>query len=138
VIELAVKRVEVTVTVAATFPANLPANQKIYATITLDPALGAVSQQQVPVKEVWVVEDVYVVATQTPNGILEFVKNLTETMFKTAPVNALIVTNPSRPVIKPAMYRGADIITIIAQNITAIGAAPETLTAYGKIVTFKG
>ena len=132
-----VNRVEVTVTISCTFTALLPANQKMYATITLDPALGAVSQQQVPVKEVWVVEDIYVIATQTPDAILEFVKNLTETQFKTAPVNALIVTNPSRPVIKPKMYRGADIITVIAQNLAVIGATDETITAYAKIVTFK-
>ena len=131
-----VKRVEMTVTVTATFPALLPANQKIYATITLDPALGAVSQQQVPVKEAWVVEDIYVIATQPPDAILEFVKNLTESMFKTAPVNALIVTNPSRPVIKPVMYRGAEIITVVAQNLAAAGTAAETVTAYAKIVTF--
>ena len=131
-----VKRVEMTVTVTATFPATLPANQKIYATITLDPALGAVSQQQVPVKEAWVVEDIYVIATQTPDAILEFVKNLTESMFKTAPVNALIVTNPSRPVIKPVMYAGAEILTIVAQNLAVIGASDETVTAYAKIVRF--
>ena len=131
-----VKRTEITPIISCTFPALLPANQKMYATITLDPALGAVSQQQVPVKEVWVVEDIYVIATQTPDAILEFVKNLTESMFKTAPVNALIVTNPSRPVIKPVMYKGADIATIVAQNLTVIGATDETITAYAKIVRF--
>ena len=131
-----VKRVEITVTISATFAASLPANQKVYATITLDPALGAVSQQQVPVKQAWVVEDIYVIATQTPDAIIEFVKNLTESMFKTAPVNALIVTNPSRPVIKPVMYRGAEIITVVAQNLAAISTDAETVTAYAKIVTF--
>ena len=131
-----VKRTEITATITATFPATLPANQKVFATITLDPALGAVSQQQVPVKEVWVVEDIYVTATQTPDAILEFVKNLVDSMFRTAPVNALIVTNPSRPVIKPVMYKGADIMTIVAQNLAVIGAAAETVTAYAKFVRF--
>ena len=130
------RRVEITATISATFAATLPANQKQYATITLDPALPTVSQQQVPVTEAWVVEDIYVVAAQTPDSILEFVKNLTESMFRTAPINSLLVSNPSRPRVKPSMLRGAEILTIVAQNLAVIGAAAETITAYAKLARF--
>ena len=129
--------VETTIVITATFPANLPANQKVYATMSVDPALPATGQLQVPVNEAWVLEDIFVSASQTPDTILEFFRNLAESVYKTAPVNGLIVTNPARPRPKPVLYKGADIITITAQNLAAIGASPATVTAYAKIRRFR-
>ena len=103
----------------------------------LDPALPATGQLQVPVNEAWVLEDIFVSSAQTPDTILEFFKNLTESVFKTAPVNGLIVTNPARPRPKPVLFEGASIITITAQNLAAIGASPATVTVYAKFRKFR-
>jgi len=131
-----VKEVEVTVIITATFAANLPANNKVNASIILDPALPTVSQLTIPMKEAWVVQDLFVSASQTPDAILEFFKNLTEGLFRSAPVNGLIVTNAARPIPAPVTYEGADIMTIVAQNLAAIGASAQTVTAYAKIRRF--
>jgi len=135
---LAVRQVEVTVVISATFAANLPANNKVFATVQLDPAIAAVAQLNIPATEAWVIEDLFVAAAQTPDAILEFVRNLTESKLRSAPVNGMIVTNVARPVPKPIVYKGNDILTIIAQNLAAIGAAAQTVTAYAKIRRFIG
>jgi len=129
--------VERTIVITATFPANLPANQRVYATMQVDPALPATGQLQVPVNEAWVLEDLFVSTSQTPDTILEFFKNLTESVFRSAPINGLIVTNPARPIPKPVVFEGASIITVTAQNLAAIGASAATVTAYAKFRMFR-
>jgi len=132
----AVRQVEVTVVISATFAANLPANNKVFATVQLDPAIAAQSQLNIPATEAWVIEDLFVAASQTPDAILEFVRNLTESKLRSAPINGMIVTNVARPVPKPVVYKGNDILTIIAQNLAAIGASAQTVTTYAKIRRF--
>ena len=131
-----VKQVELTVVVTATFPANLPANNKVFARISVDPAIEPVSQLTIPATEAWVLEDIFVAATQTPDTILEFMRNLVESKMRTAPINGLIVTNPARPIPKPVMWEGNDILSIVAQNLAAIGTSPATITAYAKFRRF--
>jgi hypothetical protein len=133
-----VKEVEVTAIVTATFPANLPANNKVYASIQLDPALSPTTQFQIPPTEAWVLEDLFVSATQTPDAILEFKANLVESKFKSAPINGLIVTNPARPKPTPVLFRPSDIVTVEAQNLANIGASAATITAYAKFRRFIG
>jgi len=36
------------------------------------------------------------------------------------------------------VYKGNDILTIIAQNLAAVGASAQTITAYAKIRRFVG
>ena len=129
--------VEHTVIITATFPANLPANQKVPAQIVLDPGLGAVNVQPVPSTEAWVVEDIFVVSSQAVDAILTFYKNLSEVAFKTAPINTLLVSNPSRPRITPFLYEPNSLITIDAQNLAAIGTSAVTITVYAKLRRFK-
>jgi len=128
-----IREVEVTAVVTATFPANLPANNKVYANIQLDPALAARAEVTVPVEEAWVIEDLFVSASQTPDSILEFKKNLTQSAYRSPPINGMIVTNVARPIPTPFLYEGASILTIEAQNLAAIGTSAETITAYAKI-----
>jgi len=135
---LAVRQVEVTAVVSVTFPANLPANNKVYATIQLDPAIAALSQLNIPATEAWVIEDIFVAASQTPDTILEFVRNLTESKLRSPPINGMLVTNVARPVPKPIVYKGNDIMTVIGQNLAAIGTAAATVTAYAKLRRFIG
>jgi len=131
-----VKTLEQTVIIQATFPANLPANNKVFATILLDPALGATSQVTIPANEVWVLDDLFVSASQGVDAILEFQRNLTEVTFKSAPINSLLVSNPSRPRPAKTLWKGNDILTISAMNLGAIGASATTITAYAKVKRF--
>jgi len=127
---------EITAIVTATFPANLPANQKVAASMQLDPQLGTVTQQQVPINESWVIDDVYVSASQTPDAILDFKKNLYTSLVRTNPINTLLVSNPSRPKIAKKVLGKGDILTIEAQNLAAVGTAGATITVYVTLVRF--
>ena len=131
-----VREIEQTVIITARFPANLPANNKVYASIYLDPSLSPVSQLTIPANEAWVLEDLFVTGSQSVDAILEFMKNLTEVVFKSAPVNSLLVSNPSRPIPRPVLYEPQSILTISAQNLAAIGASDVTITVYAKFRRF--
>ena len=131
-----VRQIEHTVIITATFPANLPANNKVFASIQLDPALSPVSQLTIPPSEAWVLEDLFVTSSQSVDAILEFTKNLTEVAFRSAPVNSLLVSNPSRPRPSPVLYEPQSILTISAQNLAAIGASAVTITVYAKFRRF--
>lgn len=131
-----IREVEVTAVITATFAANLPANNKVVASIQLDPSIPAVNMLQVPVTETWALEDIFVAASQTPDTIIEFVRNLTQSALRSPPVNGLIVTNPARPIPSPVIFNGADIITIAAQNLAAIGTVAATVTIYAKLRKF--
>lgn len=131
-----IREVDITAVVTATFPANLPANQKVAANIQLDPSMAAAAVLPVPSDEAWVVEDIYVTASQTPNAILEFKKNLTQVMHRTGAINGYVVTNPARPVTMPFIYEGSALITVEAQNLEAVGASPATITVFVKIKKF--
>jgi len=133
---LAVRKLEVTAVLSATFAANLPANNKVYASISLDPALPTETSLTIPITESWVLEDLFVSASQTPDAILEFFRNLVQSMHRSAPINGMIVTNVARPKPKPVVFKPADILTIQAQNLAAIGASPQTITTYAKFVRF--
>jgi hypothetical protein len=127
---------EITAIVTATFPAGLPANQKVAASMQLDPQLGTVTQQQVPINESWVIDDVYVSESQTPDAILEFKKNLYTSLVRTNPINTLLVSNPSRPKVAKKVLGKGDILTIEAQNLAEIGTEDATITVYVTLVRF--
>jgi len=128
--------VETTVVLTATIPAGLPANQKVVGELQLDPALGAQTQLQVPQTESWVIEDLYVSAEQGIDCIVELKKNLRDTIGRTAPINSLLISNPSRPRIKPVMLARGDILTVEVQNLTAGGESDTDITTYLKLVRF--
>lgn len=132
-----VREVEVTAVVSVTFAATLPANNKTVASITLDPAYPAVNLLQVPIDESWVIEDVYYgPAAPVEEAIFEFLKNLITLLFRTPPTSAIRVDNVARPKVAPVILNSADILSIVGQNTTVIGAAAVTETAYLKIRRF--
>lgn len=129
-------QVETTVLINATIPAGLPANQKVPVTFQLDPSLGEVNLLQVPQGEAWVLEEVYVTGSLGIDGILEVKRNLKDTVARTAPVNSLLISNPSRPRIKPVVFKAGELVTAEYQNLSAGGESDTTLTLYGKLVRF--
>jgi len=133
---MSVREIESTFIIQASFAANLPANNKVAATVLLDPALGAQSVVTIPASEAWVLIDLFVSSSQSVDAILEFKKNLTQSVLKTSPVNTLLVSNPSRPVPAPILYEPQSLMTIEATNLSAIGASPVTITVYAKFKRF--
>jgi len=132
----AVRQVEVNAVVAFTFAANLPANNKVVGTIQLDPAYPTASTVNVPADESWVLEDIYVSAAPATDVILEALRNLLQSVFRSPPLSACIATNPARPIPKPVMFGGNDILSFVGQNLTAIGASPVTISCYVKLRRF--
>jgi len=133
---LRVRQVEQTVILQVNLAANTPANSTVYTNIVMEPALGAVQQFQIPPNEAWVLEDLYVKDTPTVDVILTFKKNLTQDVMKTPPLSALIVSNPARPKISRQLYEGNSIMTITANNLSAVGTSAVTITAFLKVRRF--
>jgi len=133
---LKIKQMEHTAIVQVTFKANSPANSQVYASVMLDPALGAVQQFQIPPNEAWVLEDLFVTSAPGVDAILTFRKNISEDVAKTPPLSTLTVTNPARPRMDKLLYEGNTILTIVAQNLSAVGTSDVTVTAYLKIRRF--
>jgi len=131
-----IRQVEQTAILQVVLKANTPANSQVFTNIILEPGLGAVQQLQIPPNEAWVLEDLFVRDSPTVDVILTFRKNLTEDVMKTAPLSALLVTNPARPRISKQVYEGNSIMTIVAQNLAAVGASDVTVTAFLKIRRF--
>jgi hypothetical protein len=131
-----VEKVENTLTCTATFDANLPANSVKPVNMTLDPLVGAQSVLQVPMNESWVIEDIYVTGSQTPDAIVEIYRNDLDVVAKTDPINTLLVSNPSRPRYGKKVYGPNDRLSMRAINLAAIGTAAATITFYVKLVRF--
>jgi len=131
-----VKQLSETWTLTATFPANLPANGVVVLNFTRDPLRGAVTQEQVPQTENWVIDDMWIEASQTPNTIIILKRNIEEDLLRSPPINTLLVSNPSRPMIPRKRLKRGDILTGTAINLAAIGTASETITLYIKVMRF--
>lgn len=131
-----IKQVEQTVIIDVTYDANTPINSQVYAKVLLDPALGAVQAFQIPPNEAWVLEDLYVTSAPAVETVLTFKKNLTEDVFKSAPLSALQVNNPARPKMSKQVYEGNTVLTIVGQNLQAVGASSVTVRAYLKVRRF--
>jgi hypothetical protein len=133
---MSVEQYEQGVIVQVTVPANQPANSLLTASIILDPQLGGVNLVTIPQNEAWVIDDVYVTASQSIDAILVFKKGLKEEVARTPPINSLLVSNPSRPRIKPILYRANEMLSINAINLQAGGSSATILTVHAKVRRF--
>jgi hypothetical protein len=129
--------VEKTFVLQATVPANLPANSTVAMNITIDPQAGSKTEYDVPITESWVLDDLYITSSQSPDGVIKFKRNRDEVVGQSAPVNTLLVSNPSRPSIGkkvwgPTQILSADYITLAAQ-----GSSATTVTVYAKFKIFR-
>ena len=131
-----VEQFEQGVILQVTVPANQPANSLLTVNIVLDPQLGGVNLVTIPNNEAWVIEDVFVTASQSIDAILVFKKGLKDEVARTPPINTLLVSNPSRPRIKPILYKANEMLSINAINLQAGGSAATTLTVYAKVRRF--
>lgn len=134
---MSVEKITSTLICQATFDANLPANSVKSVNMTIDPLVGAKTTLTVPKSESWVIEDIYVSATQDVDCVVKIIKNDTDEVLRTDPINTLLVSNPSRPRYPKKVFGPFDTLSMQAINLSAIGASAVTVTFYVKLVRFK-
>jgi len=98
---------DISIEVQASVPAGTQPLTALNAQI-LDPTSNTfVNLEVIPATQRWYIYDVYIrSSSDVPvDGQLVFIKNNVKVLFRTPPLSALIVTNPSRPAI-PIMEFG--------------------------------
>jgi len=117
---------DISLQVQASVPGSAPALTVVNANI-LDPTSNTfVSVEVIPSTQRWYVYDVYTRSSSdvAVDGQLVFIKNNVKVLFRTPPLSALIVTNPSRPAI-PVMEFGPNdrlnlqLVTIASNSSTS-------------------
>jgi len=132
-----VKKIEHTGIITITLPANLPANQTVVASFTLDPRYPSVSRLTIPKGETWQIEDIYITSAPSVDCIVRIVKNEREVIHITPPVSTLDVSNPARPRLGvPITFSEYDTVTIEAINLANVGSSDVTITLYVKVVKY--
>ena len=123
-----IRQLEHTYILTVTMPtAGLAANNVTSVQWQMNPQVAAIPFLNVPAAESWLLEDLYVTAAQTYDGILQFYKNMTQIAFNSGNINGLVVTNVARPIPTPFLYQGNDIMTAFFINT---GVVPSSGTAY--------
>jgi hypothetical protein len=131
-----IRQLEMTFILTITLAASLSINSQTYASIQMNPALSGVNMLNVPADEAWVLEDLYVTASQSIDGMILFFINQSTIAFQSGNINGLVVTNVARPIPKPFRYGGNAIITVAFINLAAVGTAGATDTVYAKFTRF--
>jgi len=108
----------------------------------LDPTSNTfVSLEVIPSTQRWYIYDVYTRSSSdvAVDGQLVFIKNNVKVLFRTPPLSALIVTNPSRPAI-PVMEFGPNdrlnlqLVTIAANSSTS--AVTDTAFFRARVIDY--
>lgn len=127
-----------TLTATAVLAANTPIRMPTLATFAPDPDSAAVSETQIPGGEIWDITDIYISAAgDIPaggNANVVVDKNRGRSMYTTAPLTTLLVSNNSRNGLKFSgrviRFLPFEYLRFKAINIAAIGAAAITDTFY--------
>jgi len=130
------RRIETTGIVTVRVKSNTPINTPIVAEITINPQEPARSELAVYKNEVWVIEDLFTKGTPAVDGIVEFYKNRSETVFLSQPLSTYDISNPARA--KPPVIRLEEFDTLMIRyyNMTS-PTADATVTFYIKLVRYK-
>jgi hypothetical protein len=126
------REVEQTLIATVTVPANQAVNSLLMSNITTDPMLPAQQRLSIPKGEYWVIEDLYVTASPSVDGIVRFKVN-DQYMGATNPLSTYNVNNPARPRIKPLTLKEFDTLVLEYVNTQAGGSAATTVTYYLKV-----
>lgn len=126
---------ELTIAVRVTFPANLPAGSEIAGRLVIDPVVGEVSSYVVPKDRKWTIVDAYVPAVVSGvDAVANIVKNGEAVMATTAPINALLVSNPSRPGITKVTFEPGSTLSVTFTTLSAVGSSAVSATLYLRVV----
>lgn len=124
------------ITIRAVVPADTPAGSTIPCELQTSPEVAAVNILNVPFGQEWIVNDVYVTREQdagTSDPQIRFIKNQNITIGQTGNLSTRLVSNPSRPELKPKMgfREGSQMQAFIIT--TRVVTTQETITAYAEI-----
>jgi hypothetical protein len=132
---------DISVEVQASIPGSANPLTSVNAQI-LDPTSNTfVSLEVVPSTQRWYIYDVYTRSSSdvSVDGQLVFVKNNVKVLFRTPPLSALIVTNPSRPAIPVMEFAPNDrlnlqLITIASNSSTS--AVTDTAFFRARVIDY--
>lgn len=123
-----IRQLEQTFILTVTMPtAGLAANNVTAVQFQVNPQIAAVPMLSIPADESWLLEDLYVTAAQTYDGIITFYTNGIQIAFASGNINGLVVTNTARPIPTPFRYGPNAILTA---QFTNTGVVPSSGTAY--------
>jgi len=108
------------------------AGSTVQADIQTSPEVAAVKVFQIPAGQTWVLMDFYVLASNANHGNpqLRFRKNQVQELTITPPVNSLVVSNSSRPMLPSLGYMGNEQLTIEGILTVAAGSSATDAVMY--------
>ena len=124
-----------TINFQITIPANQAANSVLAgsnAQVVVDPIIGAENMHVIPSSETWFITDIYVKSTPSIDVILRIKKNR-DYKLETPPVSALLVSNPSRPMLPVLMFEPNSQLSVEAVNLSAGGSSATTVEVYATV-----
>jgi len=132
---------DISVEIQASVPGSANPLTVVNAQI-LDPTSNTfVSLEVVPATQRWYIYDVYTRSSSdvSVDGQLVFIKNNVKVLFRTPPLSALIVTNPSRPAIPVMEFAPNDrlnlqLVTIAANSSTS--AVTDTAFFRARVIDY--
>jgi len=132
---------DISVEVQASIPGSAQPLTPVNAQI-LDPTSNTfVSLEVVPSTQRWYIYDVYTRSSSdvAVDGQLVFIKNNVKVLFRTPPLSALIVTNPSRPAIPVMEFAPNDRLNLqlvtIASNSSS-SAVTDTAFFRARVIDY--
>lgn len=134
-----IRQVEQTFILTAIMPAaGTPVGSVMSINFQPNLQIASVPQESVPAAESWLLEDFYVSAAQTYDGLVTFYRNYLQVAWMSGNINGLVVTNTARPIPTPFTFQGNDIITATFSNIAIVptSASAVTITMYAKFRRF--
>jgi len=127
----------VTGVATVTVKANTPANTPIPVEIVYDPLKPAVSTIQPAPDETWVIEDIFVTAAPSIDGIVQFVIDDSKDVQKTNPLSTYKAEYANKPKIDPVTVPGMHRLNLYYYNSAPGGTADTKITFYLKIRIIK-
>lgn len=122
---------EFTITVKATIPAT-GAGTEVAGKLVVSPVIGEVSEAVIPPDRTWIIKDVFVTAQSNISVVMNIIKNGEEVVVTTAPIDTLLVSNPSRPTISGIMFESGSRLTATFTTLATV-SAQTSVTVYLKV-----
>lgn len=121
---------EFTITVKAVIPSG-GSGMEVAGKLIVSPVVGEVSEAVVPPDRTWVIKDIFVTSQSGISVVMNLIKNGEEVVVTTAPIDTLLVSNPSRPVMQDIVYEGGSRLTV---TFTTLATVSQTdVTVYMKV-----
>lgn len=114
--------------ITSTVAANAPANTTQLMDLKTSPEIASVTTLQIPQGQTWIIDDLFILASAdagTSDPQLRFVKNQNIVVGQTPNISAMLVSNPSRPQLRPKLgFESASqlqvyLITTVANDANA-------------------